>query len=245
MVLLIHGAGGSTHSWQHLIGYLAKSHRVVAVDLPGQGFTQLGAQRRCGLNAMSEDLIRLCTAENLCPGLVIGHSAGAAIALRMAEHIDIGHVIGINAALDTFHGLAGLLFPALAKTIAAMPMSASLFSATASHGNGVGRIIKGTGSTLPPGDLALYQRLVRSRGHVQATLQMMAQWELEPLLGRLPDMTTKTTLIAAAGDLAVPAQTSRKAANMMRNARFIMHPSLGHLAHEENAAAIADYIRDT
>lgn len=244
LLLLIHGAGGATHSWQHLIPYLAKSHRVVAIDLPGQGFTQLGAQRRCGLDAMSEDLIALCKAENLHPSAIIGHSAGAAIALRMSEQIEIPQIIGINAALDTFDGLAGVLFPALAKTIAALPMTASFFSATASQGNGVARIIKGTGSTLPAADLALYRRLVASRSHVNATLQMMAQWQLEPLLKRLPDITTRTTLIVAANDTAVPPVTSRKAADFIPNANFILHPHLGHLAHEEDAGAIAQYILD-
>jgi len=242
LILLIHGAGGATHSWQHLIPYLATNHRVVAVDLPGQGFTQLGAQRRCNLDAMAEDLAALCHAEDLHPTAVIGHSAGAAIALRLSEHIHIPQIIGINAALDTFQGIAGVLFPALAKTIAALPLTATVFSATAAQGNTVARIIKGTGSNLPPPDLALYRRLVSSRGHVHATLQMMAQWQLEPLLARLPTLQTPTVLIAAANDTAVPPETSRKAADAMPNARHVMIPALGHLAHEEDAAAVAALI---
>ena len=84
-VVLIHGAGGATHSWRHLIPLLTDQFRVVAIDLPGQGFTKLGAQRRCGLDQMSEDIVTLCTAENFQPSAIIGHSTGAAIALRMAE----------------------------------------------------------------------------------------------------------------------------------------------------------------
>ena len=36
-VLLIHGLGGSIESWTNNIGELAKSLRVIAVDLPGLG----------------------------------------------------------------------------------------------------------------------------------------------------------------------------------------------------------------
>ena len=241
VLLLIHGAGGATHSWQHLIPHLA-NYRVIAIDLPGQGFSQLGAQRRCGLDPMAHDIAALITAENLHPCALIGHSAGAAIALRIAELTHVPQIIGINAALDTFQGVAGVLFPMLAKTIAALPLAANVFSATASQGQAVARIIAGTGSTLSPDDLDLYRRLVASPSHVNATLQMMAQWQLEPLLSRLPEMRTPATLIAASGDRAVPPDTSVKAAAKMPNANAVTIPHLGHLAHEEDAKTVASLI---
>ena len=63
LVLLLHGAGGATHSWRHLMPLLAADYRVVAIDLPGQGFTRLGARGRCGLDPMATDIARLCAAE--------------------------------------------------------------------------------------------------------------------------------------------------------------------------------------
>lgn len=240
-LLLLHGAGAATHSWQHLIPHLG-GYRVVAIDLPGQGFTRLGAQRRCNLDNMAEDIIALLIAENLQPTAIIGHSAGAAIALRIAELIPVPQTIGINAALDTFHGVAGVLFPLLAKAIATLPFAASVFSATASQGHTVDRIIKGTGSALTTADLAYYRRLVASSDHVHGTMQMMAQWQLEPLLSRLPQHGTQTLLIAAENDKAVPPRTTQHVAAHMPNARAIMIPHLGHLAHEENANAIAPHI---
>ena len=132
----------------------------------------------------------------------------------------------------------------LAKAIAILPFAASVFSATASQGLTVARIIKGTGSTLKPADLALYQRLVSNTDHVQATLQMMAQWQLEPLLARLPQQTSKALLIATERDAAVPPRTSTNAAERMPNAKAIRLPHLGHLAHEEDADTIAPHILD-
>ena len=244
LLLLIHGAGGATHSWRHLIPLLAINHRVIAIDLPGQGFTQLGAQQRCGLDSMAEDLLALCRAENMRPDAIIGHSAGAAIALRMSELTTefAPRIIGINAALDTFKGVAGVLFPFLAKAIAALPLAADLFSATSANDASVARIIKGTGSSLPLEDLEFYRRLVASRVHVNSTLQMMAQWKLEPLLERLPKIAAPTLLIAADRDTAVPPATSEKAAARMPTARFQLLKGLGHLAHEEDANAVAQLI---
>lgn len=244
LLLLIHGAGGSTHSWRHLVPLL-EGYRVVAIDLPGQGFTQCGAQKRCGLDAMAEELLSLCRAEGLEPRAIIGHSAGAAIALRMAENMTPApDVIGINAALDTFQGVAGVLFPLMAKTIAMLPMAANVFSATAANTQSVARILKGTGSTLPPEDIELYRRLVASPSHVNATLQMMAQWELEPLLARLPDHHSRTLFITGEADTAVPPAVSQKAAARMPNAKCVSLVGLGHLAHEEDAAAVAAPLLD-
>lgn len=243
LVLLIHGAGGATHSWRHLIPYLSNHYRIVAVDLPGQGFSQLGAQQRCGLDAMAEDLSALCRAEDLHPSVIIGHSAGAAIALRMTEMMEAPpQIIGINAALEPFDGLAGVFFPIIAKTISALPLAADFFSATTVRGNGVERIISGTGSTLPPQDIALYRRLVGSKGHVNATLKMMAQWDLEGLLGRLPQIAAETLFIVGDKDKAVPPAVSEKAAAKMPNARCTTLPGLGHLAHEEDAGAVAKLV---
>ena len=244
LLLLIHGAGGSTHSWRHLVPLL-EGYRVMAVDLPGQGFTQCGAQKRCGLDAMAEDLLSLCRSEKLEPRAIIGHSAGAAIALRMAEQMSPSpDVIGINAALDTFQGVAGVLFPLMAKTIAMLPMAANMFSATAANTQSVARILKGTGSTLPPADIELYRRLVANPSHVNATLQMMAQWELEPLLTRLAKQHAHALFITGDADTAVPPTVSKKAAARMPDARCVSLAGLGHLAHEEDAAAVAAPLLD-
>ena len=45
-LLLIHGAGASTHSWRLLLSKLESKFRVILVDLPGHGFTKLGTKSR-------------------------------------------------------------------------------------------------------------------------------------------------------------------------------------------------------
>ena len=243
LLLLIHGAGGATQSWRHLMPILAHRYRVVAMDLPGQGFTKLGAQQRCGLSAMAEDIADLCTAEDWQPAAIIGHSAGAAIALQMTLGKNPAPlVIGINAALGNFKGLAGILFPLMAKAMAMTPWVAQLFTASASRPQSVTRLIEGTGSHLPTDDLRWYRALVGDRTHVDATLSMMSQWDLNPLLRALPKHPAKVLLITGDHDKAVPPATSADVARNMPQAQTQTLPGLGHLAHEENAEAVADLI---
>lgn len=241
-LLLIHGAGGATQSWRGLLPILARSHRVIAVDLPGQGFTALGTRMRCGLDAMAEDLAALMRAEGWAPAALVGHSAGVAIALRMAEGMDPAPpVIGFNAALDNFEGVAGWLFPVMAKLLAATPLTATLFASTATPSS-VRRLIEGTGSRLDAEGLALYGRLAADRGHVDATLSMMSQWSLNPLVSRLPGHPSRTLLVAGDRDRAVPPGVSRRSAERMPEAASRLVPGLGHLLHEEAPETAAEAI---
>ena len=117
LVLLLHGAGGATNSFRHLIPLLAQHYRIIALDLPGQGFSVLGARSRCGLDPVSDDIAALIRQEGWQPLAIIGHSAGGAIAQRLAELKPIKAVIGINSALGAFEGLEGWLFPVMAKAL--------------------------------------------------------------------------------------------------------------------------------
>jgi len=244
LIVMLHGAGGSTQSFRHLMPLLAPYHRVVAIDLPGQGFTRMGAQSRCGLEEMSTDLAALCAQEGWHPTALIGHSAGAAVAFDMLRHLPspAPKVIGINAALSPFKGIAGALFPVMAKALAMMPGVAALFTASNGNPRSVQRLIDGTGSSLDPEDLKWYRALVGDREHVNATLQMMAQWELSGLLSWLPNSGAEGMLIASTGDRAVPFETSRDMAAVVDGLSYAEVPDLGHLLHEEAPQVVAELI---
>ncbi|MBW4708304.1 alpha/beta fold hydrolase [Roseobacter sp. YSTF-M11] len=243
-LLLIHGAGGSTQSFRALFSHLAHTHHVVAIDLPGQGFTQLGARHRCGLEAMAEDIGHLCAQQGWQPVALVGHSAGGAIALKLAQSLlsprgQPPAVIGINPALDTFDGIAGVLFPAIAKMLAAIPFSARIFSAASSTPSRIQALISGTGSKLESDGLALYRMLVADRDHVDATLLMMAQWSLDHLTEELPSLSARTLFITGDQDGAVPPKVSHAAAGRMQNATVVDMAGYGHLVHEEAPGEVA------
>ena len=247
-LLLLHGAGGSTHSYRDLIPLLSDQYRVVALDLPGHGFTQLGAGQRSGLRAMAEDVDRLSTQEGWQPEAIVGHSAGAAVALQMAMS-DAGKgkpppkVVGLNAALGEFPGLAGLVFPIMAKALAAMPFATTLFSTTSANPSRIKALIASTGSELDAEGYDLYRQLVGDKSHVDGTLKMMAQWDLQPLLRAITDYAGRVDLIAGSKDATVPASVSESIVGKMPDAAVHLIDGLGHLMHEEAPSAIADQIR--
>ena len=238
VVLLLHGAGGSGHSFRHLIPCL-DAYRLIVPDLPGQGLTRTRPGTRFGLEPMSHDVAALCREINIAPDWIIGHSAGAAIALHLAERMPLQGVVGINAALGKFDGAAGVLFPLLARALAALPMVPQAISALWGNPARVNRLLASTGSQIDPAGRAQYLALVRRSDHVNGTLGMMAAWQLDGLLSRLPDQAVPVLLLVAEDDKTVPARISKDAAGRMPLAELAVMDRGGHLVHEVDAPAVA------
>lgn len=241
MVLLLHGTGASTHTWRAVLPMLADDYRVVALDLPGHGFSR-GSAQRMSLQAMTEDLIRLIEDQGWQPDAIVGHSAGAAVALNVAHRRDIPKVIGLNPALEQFEGVAEWLFPVMAKLLALNPFTANMFSFAANRFQ-TAQILGNTGSTLCDEGLSYYTRLLQDRAHVNGALQMMASWSLTAFERKLPEITADTLLIAAANDQTIAPDVAHRAARRLPNAVVETLPDLGHLAHEEAPEAVVPLMR--
>jgi pimeloyl-ACP methyl ester carboxylesterase len=85
-VLLIHGAGASSAIWMMAMARIARSSRVVAIDLPGHGPSPTPPG---GASALSIAAYRDATgllAATLClgPSVLVGHSMGALVAIEAA-----------------------------------------------------------------------------------------------------------------------------------------------------------------
>lgn len=243
-VLLIHGTGASTHSWRYMLPLLSRQARVTAVDLPGHGSTRLGNRMRSSLSALSDDLVTLCTDQGIAPSLIVGHSAGAAIGLRVAEKLGQGaRLAGINPALHPFEGLAGVMFPVAARMMAMTPGLARQLARQMRQPGRVLSLLRGTGSDIPASQMNLYARLFRDTDHVEGTLLMLAQWSLDGLLADLPGLDTHCLFLTGSQDRMVPPVSAVHAAARMKHARVESLDGYGHLVHEEAPQAVAEALR--
>jgi magnesium chelatase accessory protein len=245
-VLLLHGAGAATHSWRDVAPRLARDFTVIAPDLPGHGFTGTPSGDGLSLPGMAAGVRALLAALDATPVAMVGHSAGAAIAIRVQldARLDTARLVSLNGALQPFPGAAGRLFPALAKLLFLNPLANKMFAWRASSPGAVSRLLESTGSTIDDRGLELYARLFRCTGHIDGALGMMARWNLEPLLADLPRLDRPLTLISAARDLAVPPSVAVAAQALAPASAVIALPELGHLAHEEDPERLSRLVRD-
>ena len=254
VAVLIHGTGASTHSWRGLIAFLTPHFKVLAMDLPGHAFTDLpssgAGSPQLSLPGMAAALAVLLETLNLKPDMVIGHSAGAAVAARMCLDALIAPqlLVSINGAFLPLGGLAGQLFSPAAKLMSALPFVPTVFSWQASNPAVLQKLIGSTGSTLDAEGMALYGRLVRNSGHAAGALGMMANWDLVRLSNDMPKLTTRLALVVGNNDQTVPPRQAHRlaalwsASPMARRPQLTQFPGLGHLAHEERPDLMAKLV---
>lgn len=243
VLLLLHGTGAATHSWRDLLPLLAKHFNIVAPDLPGHGFTARGPQT---LPDMAKAVAALLGELNLKPAIIVGHSAGVAVGLRMVLDglVNAKGVVGLSPALLPFPGLAAKLFPTMAKLLFLNPFAPHIFARLAGPTREVARfILKSTGSQLDSDAVDHYARLFRKPGHIAGTIGMMASWDLEPLKRDLPGLAVPLLLIHGDRDTAIPLAKAQESAALVPGARLEVLSGLGHLAHEEAPERVAELIR--
>ncbi|MBC7801640.1 MAG: alpha/beta fold hydrolase [Gemmatimonadaceae bacterium] len=242
VLLLLHGTGAATHSWRAMAPLLARHFTVVAPDMPGHGFTESPSKPRLSLPGMAKSLHGLLQILNLSPVLAAGHSAGAAIALRMAlDGMPVRGLVGLNGAFLPMEGIPGQIFSPMAKLLAGLPGLAELFAWRAKDDT-VTRLLEGTGSRIDAQGAMLYGRMIRNPAHAAAALGMMSQWDLRPLLQDLHRLTAPLLLIVGANDRSVPPAQSGRVAGLVPGAQLLTMPGLGHLAHEEKPNETAEAI---
>ncbi len=252
--LLLHGTGASTHSWRGLVPLLTPHFKVLSLDLPGHAFTDMplagSNSPQMSLPGMAKAIGELLGVLSVRPALVIGHSAGAAIAVRMALDgiASPERIVSINGALQPLGGLAGQVFSPVAKLMSALPFVPSLFAWQAAQPSVLQKLIDSTGSKLDAEGMALYGQLVSNPSHAAGALGMMANWDLPQLALDLPRLKTPLNLIVGSQDQTVP---PRQAARLVAlwppmsaapQPQLISLPGLGHLAHEERPDLIAEGI---
>lgn len=245
-LLLLHGTGASTHSWRGLLPLLvAAGFDVIAVDLPGHGFTDTPSDAGLRLPGMAALIGLLLDALGARPSTIVGHSAGAAVACRMVldGRAAPGAIVSLNGALLPFPGPGAALFPALARLLFVNPLVPRLFAWTLPGGEGTRRFLaRATGSDTPGAYVRDYGTLFRHHGHVAGALGMMASWDLEPLRADLARLAVRIELVVGARDAAVPPDVATQVAALAPQSRFHTFPDLGHLAHEERPQAVADLV---
>ena len=246
--LLLHGVGAATPSWRGLAPLLSQHVGLVVPDLPGHGFSGPAPAGRADMQAMAHSTSLLLQTLKVSVPTIVGHSAGAAIAVRMALQAERAgtatptSIVGLNAALLPLPGLAGRLFSPAAKLLALNPLVPHFVAWRIGDPAVLARLLNSTGSRLDDAGTALYRRLVESPAHEAGALAMMARWNLPALAADLPRLRTPLHLLVADADRTIPPADAQRVLTMLPGTTLHTLPGLGHLAHEEEPSTVADVL---
>lgn len=247
-MLLVHGTGGSTHSWEDAAQSLSTSHTVVAIDLPGHGFTtrtpsagRPDRDQAYSLTGMAAALGGLLRTLALSPTLAAGHSAGVPVLMQLVldGHIAPARIVGFNPALvpppQLYVSLLAPILGAIVETDAVAQSGAWLARATSV----VDLMLNSSGSTLTAEQLARYRWLCERPEHVHAALTMMSRWDLPQLLRDAHALRVPLDLIGGTRDRWVPSQALARVVERMPMARFDTVDA-GHLIPDERPDAVIE-----
>jgi lipase len=115
-MLALHGLTGHGRRWQHLAGYVPEI-TVAAPDLLGHGRSSWDAPWSIDANVAA--LAALLDAQADTPALVVGHSFGGALALRLAA--DRPDLVAALLLLDPAVGLDGKWMSEIARAMFSSP----------------------------------------------------------------------------------------------------------------------------
>ena len=245
VLLLLHGTGAATHSWRDMLHPLAQHFRVIAPDLPGHGFTKGRLSTGLTMPGVARAVAGLLGELNAEPALIIGHSAGAAIAIRMVLDglIKPSGIIGIAPALLPFPGIAQHLFPTMAKLLFVNPVAPHIFASVARGPGAVQRFLdRSTGSRIDAVGIAAYTRLFAKSSHCAGAIGMMADWDLVPLKRDLPKLQVPVLVLHGDKDAAISLSAALDSVALIPGCALKVLPDLGHLAHEEAPGIATDRI---
>ena len=237
-IVLIHGFMGSTFGWRSTIPTLAQGHRVVALDLPGFGFSDRSGAIAYSPQAHAERVTRLMDALGIERAVVIGHSMGGGVAERVAvgfpgrvERLVLVAAVDASVPEDGQHGGRGrgTLAFALASIAFKSPLLVSMgvrraLAGMVSREFATGEVVAGyLAPLLMPGTLACVRRL--SEGTADAT----------PV--DLSAINVPALIVSGSRDTAVPPSVGEGLAKKIAGARHVVLEGAGHLIAEEQPGA--------
>ena len=238
-LLLLHGQEQSATSWRWVLPVLARTHRVLALSLPGHGDSDPAVAGYAPGRDLAPLVADFLDTLGVGSAHVVGNSVGGAVALRLAlanparirtltlvDSAGLGRDVHPLLALDTLP-----IIGELAIMISRVP------------GGDVGRTSMSTAmlfaqpSRVPKEFFDEQHALGRRPGQLEASTAMARALfdarQREVLLDRLPTLTMPTLVVWGGCDYVLPASQAQAAVDRVPHGRLALLADCGHLPHVE------------
>jgi pimeloyl-ACP methyl ester carboxylesterase len=242
-LVLLHGLMGSAATFMPFMQKMEVGHHVIALDLPGAGLSERRDDIAADLKSTTRIVARFLDALQLDKPVVMGHSHGGAIALRLAAK-NPGRLTSLallapahpyfkeaNPVVRFYLSLPGRIF---AYTMPWFPQWLQMIGL---------RRMAGPQSWDSPERLLPYRENLRTPGTVAHLLKLLRTWNDDMAsLGRLlrKPLSTPTMILWGNCDRAVPVYSAQELRSRLLKSELHVLPSVGHRPAEETPAIVAD-----
>lgn len=235
-ILFLHGMGCEAADWLPQLEALSPQYRCIAIDQRGHGQSAAGADG-ITLDRLAKDAVAVLEALGIGHTHVVGLSMGGLVAQHLA--LAAPSLVCSLSLLDTFASLgpdagAGLRsFAELVETsgVAAIAsgLGAAVFApATAERSSALVERFTAKFAGNQPSSLAASMRAIASADMRQ----------------QLPAIAAPTLVLWGEADVLVPRERCEELAQSIRNARWRVVPSSGHLSNLENPGFVSTALAD-
>ena len=241
-LVLLHGFGSSLFSWRNVTETLGEGARVVAFDRSGFGLSarpdvtagQNGVQNPYTQAGQVDSTIGLMDTLNIDNAVLVGHAAGAAVALEvaLARPERVAGLVLVSPAL-TSGGPPGWV-RALYNTPQADRMGPYLMRQFGGEpGLDLLRRSYADPERLTDADVTGYRLPLQADGWDRALWEVTKATRPGDLYPRLAELTVPTLVVSGASDELVPPAESEQAAGLVEESEYRSLAACGHAPQEE------------
>ncbi|HSD39552.1 MAG TPA: alpha/beta hydrolase [Rhodocyclaceae bacterium] len=236
-LLLVHGLGNNGFTdWLTVMPQLARQYHVIALDLPGFGYSAAPGGKYSPAN-YARVLSWLLTRFSHGKAIVVGHSLGGAVVLRFASEYpgQLDKLVLVDAAgilQRTAFIKHGARVPRQYGDIPGIKDAVARLNGFL--GDTVDKVLALPDVTriLGASDL-IWDSLLGNRAQVNAAMALVE----EDYSRAVPAMTTPTWLIWGADDPIAPLRTGQTLASRLPSAQLVVMPGTGHTPMDAPTAA--------
>jgi pimeloyl-ACP methyl ester carboxylesterase len=239
-LLLIHGASSQIGVWEpSVVPLMRRRFRLVGYDRPGMGFTRERPEDAHKLELQAQVAAGVIERSGLDKPIVVAHSWGGAVALRLAlDHPDLvsGLVLVAPVAYEWPGGMTWHLY------CSSNPVIGGLFNNIVAPALAAGAVRSGLAGAFRPSPVPerYLERASVMRAATPAAMRansldmMAAKREIIAQQARYPEIEMPVAILVGDSDSVVsPALHSIELAQTLSNARIDMLRGAGHLPHED------------
>lgn len=245
-LLLIHGFGDNSFSWDGWTKILSPSYHVLAVDLPGHGLTEAPADFSAEPERYADVIGGFLASLGLSHVAIAGNSLGGAVAWQLAlRHPDrVGRLILVDAAGWPSETLKK---PPLAFRLMQYKLGRDVIASidnTPLIRQGLSKDLVDQ-SVLTPSFIQRWADLQRLPGH-RTILMSLKPGNIAASNAVLAPVHVPTLILWGQQDTIIDPASAQKFATAIPGSELILYPRVGHLpqldAPEKSAGDVASFL---